>query len=101
MLDEHYGIVMTFNTLSNELYSLKQGFGENVAEFGVYLLQQVQILQLEYLGRFQQEHVEEMKWDHFYKGLNPIYQCMLAHKVDGKHLASYSDLLLAVWKLER
>ena len=26
---------------------------------------------------------------------------MLAHKVDGEHLASYSDLLLAVWELER
>ena len=26
---------------------------------------------------------------------------MLAHKVDGEHPASYPDLLLAVWKLER
>ena len=74
MLDEHYGIVMTFNTLSKELYSLKQGMGENVAEFGVCLSQQVQILQKEYPGRIQQEHVEEVKWDHFYKGLSPEYQ---------------------------
>ena len=42
-----------------------------------------------------------MKQDHFHEGLNPEYWCMLAHKVDGKHLASYSDLLLAAWKLER
>ena len=35
MLDEHYGMVMTFNILSKELYSLKQGMGENVAEFRV------------------------------------------------------------------
>ena len=33
-------------------------------------------------------------------GLNLKYQCMLAHKVDGKHPTSYSDLLLVVWKLE-
>ena len=42
-----------------------------------------------------------MKWDHFYEGLNPKYQHILAHKVDGKHPASYSNLLLVAWKLER
>ena len=44
MLDEHYGDVMTFDALSKEVYSLKQGMGENVAEFGVCLSHQVQIL---------------------------------------------------------
>ena len=48
MLDEHYNVVMTFDTLRKELYSLKQGSSKNIAEFGVHLLQQVQILQLEY-----------------------------------------------------
>ena len=43
-LDEHYGVIMTFDALSKELYSLKQGMGENMAEFGVCLSQQVQIL---------------------------------------------------------
>ena len=47
-----------------------------------------------------QNTVEEMKCNHFYKGLNPKYQQMLAHKVDGKHPASYSNLLLAKQKLE-
>ena len=55
-------------TLSKELYSLKQGSGENITEFGEHLSQQVQILQSEYLGRIQQEHIEERKQDHFYKG---------------------------------
>ena len=45
MLDKLYGIVMTFDALSKELYSLKQGMRGNVAEFGVYLSQQVKILQ--------------------------------------------------------
>ena len=44
MLDEHYGVMMTFDALSKELYSLKQTPGENVAEFGMHLWQQVQIL---------------------------------------------------------
>ena len=44
MMDEHYGMVMMFIALSKELYSFKQGSRENVAEFGVCLLQQVQIL---------------------------------------------------------
>ena len=34
-LDEHFDVVMTFDVLSKELYSLKQGLGENVAKFGV------------------------------------------------------------------
>ena len=101
MLDEHYGVMMMFDALSKELYSLKQGSRENVANFAVQLLQEVQILQSEYPGRIQQEHMEQMKWDHFYEGLNLEYQHMLADKVDGKHPASYSTLLLAVWKLER
>ena len=92
---------MTFTALSNELYSLKQGSGENVAKFGVHLLQQVQILQLEYPGRIQPEHIEEMKHDCFYEGLNPEYWQMLVHKVDGEYPASYSDLLLAAQMLER
>ena len=46
LLYEHYGVVMTFDALSKELYSLKQGVGENVAEFRVCLSEQVQILQM-------------------------------------------------------
>ena len=61
MLDEHHGVVMMHDALSKELYSLKQGSGKNMARFRVCLLEQVQILQSEYLGRIQQKHVEEMK----------------------------------------
>ena len=64
-LDKHYGIVMTFDALSKELHSLKQGMGENMAEFRVHLSQQAQIPQIEYPSRIQQEHVEEVKWDCF------------------------------------
>ena len=94
-LDEHYGVVTMFNTLSKELYSLKQGLGENVAEYGVHLSQQGQILQSDDQGKIQPKHVEEMKYDHFYEGLNPKYQHMLPPKVEGKNPAGYSDLLLA------
>ena len=101
MLDEHYGMVMMFDALSKELYSLKQGSGENVAEFRMHLSQQVQILQSQYQGKIQQEHMEKMKWDHFCEGLNTKYHQMLAHKMDGKHPTNYSDLLLAAQTLER
>ena len=30
-LDEQYGVVMTFDALCKELYSFRQGMGENVA----------------------------------------------------------------------
>ena len=69
--------------------------------FGVHLLQQVQILQLEYPERIKLKHIEEMEHDRFYEGLNPEHQQMLAHKVDGEHLVNYSDMLLSVQKLER
>ena len=101
MLDEHYNVVMTFNTLSKELYSLRKGSSKNIAELRVCLLQQVQVLQSEYPGRIQLEPLEEMKHDCFYKSLTLEYRQMLAHKVDGEHPASYSDLPLAVQKLER
>ena len=42
-----------------------------------------------------------MKQNDFYKGLNPEFRCMLAHKVDGDCPTSYSYLLLAAQKLER
>ena len=42
-----------------------------------------------------------MKYDCFYDGLNPKNQQMLAHKVDGKHPAGYSNLVLAAQKFER
>ena len=53
-LAKHFGVVMTFNTLSKELYSLKQGSGEKMAKFRVHLSQQVQIFQSEYPERTQQ-----------------------------------------------
>ena len=73
MLEKYYGMVMTFDALSKELYCLKQGSGKNIATFGVCLSQEVQILQLEYPGMIQKEHIEEMKPDHLYEGLNPKY----------------------------
>ena len=101
MLDEHFGVLMTFNALSKELYSLRQGRGENVAEFRVCLSQEVQMLQTEYPAKIQQEHVGEVKWGPFYKGLSPEYQWMLANKVNGENPVTYSKCLLATWKLER
>ena len=56
---------------------------------------------MEYPGRMQQKHVEEVKWDHFYEGLSPKYWQILAHKVDGENPVTYSELLLAAPKLER
>ena len=41
ILGEHYGMVMMFDTLSKEDYSLKQRSGENAAEFRMCLLQKV------------------------------------------------------------
>ena len=42
-----------------------------------------------------------MKQDHFYKGLIPSYQQVLAYKVNGENPVTYSELLLTAQKLER
>ena len=57
MLDKHYGVVMTFNILSKEFYSLKQGSRENVVEFGVSLSQQDG-----YFGQSTQEGFNRSTW---------------------------------------
>ena len=100
-LDEHYGVVMIFNTLSKELYSLKQTSGENVAEFGMHLSQRSR-----YSSQSIQEGSKRSMWRRWneaisMRGLNLRFRCMSAHKVDGDDLISYSDLLPAAWKLER
>ena len=41
-----------------------------MAELEYVCFKQVQILQTEYLSRTQQELMEKVKWDHFYKGLS-------------------------------
>ena len=75
--------------------------GENVAKFGVCLSQQIQILQMEYPGRIQQEHVEEVKQDCFYEDPSPEYQQMLAHKVDGEKLCYLFQVAPSFPELER
>ena len=72
-----------------------------MAKFKVHPSQQVQILQTGYPSIIQQEHVEEVKWDCFYKGLRSKYQQMLAHEVNDENPITYSELLLAAQKLER
>ena len=65
------------------------------------LSQQIKMLQVGYPSRIQQEHVEEVKQDHFYEGLSSEYLQMLAQKVDGENPVTYSKLLLTAQKLER
>ena len=37
VLDDHYGVVMTFNALHKELYMLLQGYQEGMSEYGIQL----------------------------------------------------------------
>ena len=82
MLDEHYGMVMTFDTLSKELYSLKQGSRENVAEFWSVLVTagsdtSVGVPEKDSTGACAGDEMRSFLW-----GPEPLNWCMLAHKVD-------------------
>ena len=48
-LDQYYGVIQSFDSLSKELYALIQGTQELVAKFGIQLTKQVQILWDEFL----------------------------------------------------
>ena len=98
MLDKHYGIVVTFHAISFIPSSRK--WEKMWLSLEYVCFKQVQILQTEYLSRTQQELMEKVKWDHFYKGLSPEYWQMLAQKVNGENHVTYSKLLLAAQKLE-
>ena len=56
---------------------------------------------MEYPSRIQQEHVEEVKWDHLYKGLSPEYWQTLAHQGWWWKSCHLFWIALTAWKLER
>ena len=96
MLDEHYRVVVMFDTLSKELYMVCQGYQEGVSKYGVQLAWYVQIIQTEFARCIRDEHLEGAKQDHFYEGLKEEYQVMLAHKMEDEHPATCAKLLKAV-----
>ena len=62
ILDEHYDVVMMFQALSKELYSLKQGSYENMAEFGVCLSQQVRVSRKDPAGAHGGDEAWSLLW---------------------------------------
>ena len=64
MLDEPYGMVMTFKTLSKEFYSLKQGSRENVAELRVHLSQQLRVSGKDPTGEHRGDEVKSLLGRH-------------------------------------
>ena len=101
MLDEHYGVVMTFDVLNKELYMLHQGYQEGMSEYGMWLAWHIWIIQTEFLRHIRDEHLERVKHDHSYEGPKEEYQEMLAHKTEDVWYATYAKLLKAVRQIER
>ena len=99
MLDKHYGVVMTFDALNKELYMLHQGYQEGMSEYGVWLALHVWIIQTDLPRHIRDEHLEGVKHDHFYEGLNEEYQVMLAHKMENEWSATYIELLTVLGRL--
>ena len=100
MLDEHYGVVMTFNALNKQLYMLHQGYQEGMSKYDVWLAWHVWIIQTEFPGCIIDEHLEGVKHDCFYEGLKEEYQVVLAHKMKDEWLATYTELLKAARQME-
>ena len=101
MLDQYYGVVQSFDSLSKELYALQQGAQESVAKFGIRLTEQVQILWDKFPRIFPVRYMEDVKRDCFYEGLHESLQTQLAHKMERDHLSTYDELLLAACELEK
>ena len=101
MLDENYGLVMTFDALNKELYMLHQGYQQGVSKHGVQLPWHVWIIQNEFPGCIGDEYLEGVECDCFYIGLKEEYQVMLAHKMEDMQLATYAELLKAMRQIEK
>ena len=101
ILDEHYNNVKALDTLNQELFQLWMGKKETVLDWRVHLLRQLQILVASFPECFPPDHVAELKWDHFYRGLPKWLKVLVAHLKASGNERTYSDYLQAVWKVEK
>ena len=68
ILDEHYNNVKALDALNQELFQLQMG-EETVSDWGVCMSRHLQILMASFLEYFPPDHIAELKWDCFYRGL--------------------------------
>ena len=94
MQDEHYRVVMMFDALNKELYTLHQGYQEGMSKYSVQLAWHIKIIQTKFPRRIREEHLEGLNQDCFYEVLKE-YQIMLAPQMEDRHLATYAKLLKA------
>ena len=74
---------------------------ETVSDWGVHLSRHLQILAVSLLDHFPQDHVAELKRDHFYGGLPKWLKAMVAYLKVGPQVRMYSDYLRAAREAEK
>ena len=101
ILDEHYNNVKALDALNQELFQMRMADKETVSDWGVCLSRQLQILAASFPDRFPQDHVAELKRDHFYGGLPKRLKAMVAYLKGGPQVRTYSDYLRAAREAEK
>ena len=101
ILDEHYNNVKALDALNQELFQMRMADKETVLDWGVCLSQHLQILVASFPTNFPQEHVAELKRDHFYGRLPKRLKAMVAYLKAGPQVRTYSDYLRATREAEK
>ena len=89
ILDEHYNNVKVLDALNQELFQLQMADKETVSDWGICLSRHLQILAASFPVHFPQEHVVELKRDHFYGGLPKQMKAMVAYLKAGLQVRMY------------
>ena len=89
-LDEHYGMVMIFDMpLVRSSIPSSKDLGTMWLSLECACCSRYRCFSWNTHKGFNRSTWKELKQNHFYEGLSPKYQHMLAHKVDGEHPATY------------
>ena len=79
VLDKHYNNVKALDTLNQELFQLQMGEEETVSVWGLSLLRHPQIVVALFLECFPPDHIAELNWDCFYRGLPKWFKVIAAY----------------------
>ena len=101
ILDEHYNNVKALDALNQELFQMRMADKDTVSDWGVCLLQHLQILTASFPDQFPPECVAELKRDRFYGGLPKRLKVMVAYLKMGPQVRTYLDYLSATREAEK
>ena len=101
ILDKHYNNVKVLHALNQELFQLWMTDKATISDWGICLLQHLQVLAASFPDHFPPDWVAELKRDHFYGRLPKQLKAMVAYLKASLHVRMYSDYLRVAREAEK